>query len=223
METIPNHVMMMSGVRPDRSGVPANAVFDRLEGAVRDLDRPTDLRFPTVIERLNAAGYRTGTVLSKKYLHGIFGTRATYRWEPSPLVPVTNHAPDAFTTDALISMVDSVDPDLVFTNLGDIDRVGHSDLTARPPSRWPAPPPWPPPTSRWGGSCSTSRTPAGGRPPHSWSWQTTRWTGRCPPGSSPSPRPSTPTRSSPAVCRSRRTAAPTCSTGPAPTPTVPPR
>jgi predicted AlkP superfamily pyrophosphatase or phosphodiesterase len=129
METIPNHVMMMSGVRPDRSGVPANAVFDRLEGAVRDLDRPTDLRFPTVIERLNAAAYRTGTVLSKKYLHGIFGTRATYRWEPSPLVPVTNHAPDAFTTDALISMVDSVDPDLVFTNLGDIDRVGHSDLT----------------------------------------------------------------------------------------------
>ena len=129
METIPNHVMMMTGVRPDRSGVPANAVFDRLEGAVRDLDRATDLRFPTVIERLNAAGYCTGTVLSKKYLYGIFGTRATYRWEPSPLVPVTNHAPDAFTTDALISMVDSVDPDLVFTNLGDIDRVGHSDLT----------------------------------------------------------------------------------------------
>ena len=44
-------------------------------------------------------------------------------------MPVTNHAPDAVTTDALISMVDSVDPDLVFTNLGDIDRVGHSDLT----------------------------------------------------------------------------------------------
>ena len=31
--------------------------------------------------------------------------------------------------DALIAMVDSADPDLVFTNLGDIDRVGHSDLT----------------------------------------------------------------------------------------------
>jgi predicted AlkP superfamily pyrophosphatase or phosphodiesterase len=26
METIPNHVMMMTGVRPDRSGVPAHAV-----------------------------------------------------------------------------------------------------------------------------------------------------------------------------------------------------
>lgn len=129
METIPNHVMMMTGVRPDRSGVPANSVYDRLEGDVRDLDRASDLRFPTVIERLNAAGHRTGTVLSKKYLYGIFGTRATYRWEPSPLLPVTNHAPDAFTIEALIAMVDNVDPDFVFTNLGDIDRVGHSDVT----------------------------------------------------------------------------------------------
>ena len=32
METIPNHVMMMTGVRPDRSGVPANAIFDRARG-----------------------------------------------------------------------------------------------------------------------------------------------------------------------------------------------
>ena len=48
-ETIPNHVMMMTGVRPDRTGVPANSVYDRTEGVIRDLDRPTDLRFPTVI------------------------------------------------------------------------------------------------------------------------------------------------------------------------------
>jgi hypothetical protein len=129
METIPNHVMMMTGVRPDRSGVPANSVFDRGEGVVRDLDRPTDLRFPTVIERLNATGRTTGTVLSKQYLYGIFGSRATYRWEPFPLLPVTEHAPDAATTDALIAMVDEADPDLVFVNLGDVDRVGHSDLS----------------------------------------------------------------------------------------------
>ena len=43
------------GVRPDRSGVPANSIYDRGEKAIRDLDRPSDLRFPTVIERLNAA------------------------------------------------------------------------------------------------------------------------------------------------------------------------
>ena len=56
METIPNHVMMMTGVRPDRSGVPANSVYDRAEGEIRDLDRKSDLGFPTVISRLNRAG-----------------------------------------------------------------------------------------------------------------------------------------------------------------------
>lgn len=129
METIPNHVMMMTGVRPDRSLVPANSVYDRTEQTVRDLDRPTDLAFPTVIERLNRHGYTTGTVLSKEYLFGIFGTRATHRWEPQPIVPVSGHAPDQFTMDAALAMVDEFDPNLVFVNLGDCDRVGHSDLT----------------------------------------------------------------------------------------------
>ena len=129
METIPNHVMMMTGVRPDRSGVPANSVYDRDEKVVRDLDRPSDLRYPTLIERLNRNGFTTGTVLSKEYLFGIFGKRATYRWEPAPVVPVSGHAPDVFTMDAAISMVEEFDPNLVFVNLGDCDRMGHSDLT----------------------------------------------------------------------------------------------
>ncbi|GAA2018153.1 alkaline phosphatase family protein [Nakamurella flavida] len=129
METIPNHVMMMTGVRPDRSGVPANAVFDRAENVVRDLDRPSDLQFPTLLDRVAATGRTTGSVLSKKDLFGIFGTRATTRWEPFPLLPITEHAPDVATTNALLAMVDGVDPDLVFVNLGDTDRVGHSDVT----------------------------------------------------------------------------------------------
>jgi arylsulfatase A-like enzyme len=129
METIPNHVMMMSGVRPDRTGVPANSIFDRSIGAVRTMDRPTDLRAKTVIERLNKRGYKTGTVLSKEYLYGVFGTRASYRWEPAPLLPITEHAPDQFTMAATLAMIDTVDPHLVFINLGDIDRFGHADLT----------------------------------------------------------------------------------------------
>ncbi len=129
METIPNHVMMMTGVRPDRSGVPANSVYDRDEQAVRDLDRASDLRFPTVIERLNRNGFTTGTVLSKEYLYGVFGKRATHRWEPQPVVPISGHAPDAFTMDAAIGMVEQFDPNLVFVNLGDCDRMGHSDVT----------------------------------------------------------------------------------------------
>ena len=40
METIPNHVMMMTGCRPDRNGVPANSIYDRADGAIRDCGRP---------------------------------------------------------------------------------------------------------------------------------------------------------------------------------------
>ena len=129
METLPNHAMMMTGVRPHRTGVPANSIYDRDEGVVRELDRQSDLRFPTLLERLRGAGYTTGSVLSKEYLYGLFGTRATYRWEPSPVVPVSGHAPDQATMDATLAMIDSVDPNFIFVNLGDCDRVGHADLT----------------------------------------------------------------------------------------------
>lgn len=130
METIPNHVMMMGGLRPLRSGVPSNSVYDRVEKVVRDLDRPADWTARTTLfELLRASGRTSGTVLSKAYLFGIFGARADYRWEPFPLVPGTNHAPDQFTADAAIAMVDSADPDLVFASFGDVDRIGHSDIT----------------------------------------------------------------------------------------------
>ena len=129
METIPNHVMMMTGVRPDRNGVPANAIYDRKAKLHRDLDRPKDLRFPTVIERLRKQGFSTGTVLSKEYLYGIFGARANHRWEPFPIIPISGHAPDVFTMQALHAMVRAHDPNLVFINLGDCDRWGHTDIT----------------------------------------------------------------------------------------------
>ena len=129
METIPNHVMMMTGVRPDRNGVPANSFYDATDKVVRDMDRATDLRYRTIIEQLNARGRTTGTVLSKAYLYGVFGARATHRWEPAPQLPVTNHSPDVFTMTAAIDMVEQFDPNLVFVNLGDIDRFGHADLT----------------------------------------------------------------------------------------------
>ena len=129
METIPNHVMMMTGVRPDRTGVPANEIYDRVEGEIRTMDRPSDLRARTVIEQLNRRGFTTGTVLSKEYLYGIFGERATHRWEPAPIIPVSGHAPDHATMDATLTMIEEFDPHLVFVNLGDIDRMGHSDFT----------------------------------------------------------------------------------------------
>ena len=60
METIPNHVMMMTGVRPDRSGVPANQIFDRGLGEVRTLDRKRDIRDPHRHRPAQRAGLRTG-------------------------------------------------------------------------------------------------------------------------------------------------------------------
>ena len=129
METLPNHVMMMSGVRPDRSGVPANDVFDRALGETRTMELATDIRVPTVLDRLRRRGLVTGSVLSKEYLYGIFGERATHRWEPFPVIPISEHAPDLATMQATLDMVEEFDPHLVFVNLGDVDRVGHTDLT----------------------------------------------------------------------------------------------
>jgi arylsulfatase A-like enzyme len=68
-------------------------------------------------------------VLSKEYLYSVFGDRATHRWEPFPLLPITEHAPDAATMEAALTMIDEFDPAMMFVNLGDVDRVGHADLT----------------------------------------------------------------------------------------------
>eukprot|EP01031_Cornospumella_fuschlensis_P018292 gene18292-22384_t len=129
METIPNHVMMMTGMRPDRTGVPANSIYDRKLRETRTMERASDIKVDTVIERLNRKGYRTGTVLSKEYLYGVFGDRATARWEPAPIIPISGHAPDQFTMNAALAMVEELDPHLMFVNLGDIDRFGHTDFT----------------------------------------------------------------------------------------------
>lgn len=129
-ETIPNHVAMMSGVLPDRSGVPANSVWDPARGEVRDLGEPGDLKAPTLLDRLPAElGLTTASVLSKDYLFGVFGERASHRWTPEPMLPITDHAPDVFTIGAALDMIDEHDPALMFVNLGDVDRFGHADLS----------------------------------------------------------------------------------------------
>ena len=65
----------------------------------------------------------------RMYRRFTFGKLASCRREQFPFVPVTGHAQHNFTMDALIAMVDGVDPDFVFTNLGDVDRLGHSEVT----------------------------------------------------------------------------------------------
>ncbi|WP_072687308.1 alkaline phosphatase family protein [Rhodococcus marinonascens] len=129
-ETLPNHAAMMTGVLPYRNGVPCNSIYDPEAGETRDLDRASDLRAATMLDRVRTElGLTTASVLSKHYLHGLFGDRASVVWDPFPLLPGTEHAPDNFTTGALIQIVGEHSPRLTFTNLGDVDRVGHLDLS----------------------------------------------------------------------------------------------
>ena len=69
-------------------------------------------------------------MLSKEYLYGVFGEpRDRTAGSRRRSCPVSGHAPDLFTMQAALAMLDEVDPHLMFVNLGDIDRFGHSDLT----------------------------------------------------------------------------------------------
>jgi ectonucleotide pyrophosphatase/phosphodiesterase family member 5 len=127
-ETIPNHAAMMTGVLPDRNGVPANDVFFRDEGVA---GHPREIAFRTVLEQASSEGLVTATVLSKRYLYDLFDGLADHQWDgdqpPQPNIPVSDHVPDPWTMDATIEVIDRHDPDLVFVNLGDVDRSGHSD------------------------------------------------------------------------------------------------
>jgi hypothetical protein len=122
--------MMMSGLTARRTGVPANVVYDRRLGVVRTLDRPSDLKAPTVISRLNRAGFTTGTVLSKDYLYGILGDRGDPPLGSPPHLSARVRAQSGRPHDGRRTVDDrGVRPNLVFLNLGDVDRMGHADAT----------------------------------------------------------------------------------------------
>lgn len=129
-ETLPNHAAMVTGVLPERNGVPANSIWDHAVGDERTLDRADDLRAPTVLDRIRSeAGLTTASVLSKDYLHGLFGGRASVQWAPFPLIPITDHSLDWFTVEALKQTITDHSPRFTFVNLGDMDRFGHMDLS----------------------------------------------------------------------------------------------
>ena len=93
-ETIPNHVAMMTGVYPDRNGVPTNNFLDRevyattlaadatAEAEGEDLDNPNELEAKTLFTWIDDQcrsgaiprndAYRTAATLSKTYLYLAF-------------------------------------------------------------------------------------------------------------------------------------------------------
>ena len=130
METIPNHVMMMTGVRPDRSGVPANEIFDRKlrrgpDHGPRHRHQGRHRHRPAQ----QAPGSGPGRCSARSTCTASSATAPRTAGSPRRSCPVSGHAPDQFTMDAALAMVDEFDPHLVFVNLGDIDRFGHADLT----------------------------------------------------------------------------------------------
>lgn len=155
-ETIPNHVAMMTGVVPERSGIPTNNFIDFLadpEPEERDLSLPEELTANTLFTWLKqecvssgaAPDLRVGAVLSKKYLYEIFEGDAANParenrnpqvnnlqpdeyWDPTSS-PAYLPSPDEHTVDAAtMQEVLSRLPnvDFMFVNLGDVDRAAHA-------------------------------------------------------------------------------------------------
>ncbi len=213
METIPNHVMMMSGLRPDRTGVPANV--DLRPGARRD-PHPRPAARPRAadrLERLDRAGFTTGDGAEQGVPRRDLRQAGDLPLGAGRLHPDLRPRARRATMDATLAMVEEHDPNLVFVNLGDVDRVGHTDFTGALDAR----------LARQTalGSTDTQVARLVDQLQASGAWEHSMvvvladhsmdWS--APDDSSASVRPSRPTRSSPARSRSPRTAVPSCSTG----------
>jgi hypothetical protein len=149
-ETLPNHAAMMTGVRPERSGIVANDYWaPELAGAQRaKMMEPSLLEADTLTTRLeNSCGaISTATVQSKEYLWGLFRgepgapgdpnpqREADFHWDPQTsdlyIGAPDDHAPDIATmNEGVLPWLRSAPttPQFAFINLGDIDRSGHID------------------------------------------------------------------------------------------------
>lgn len=155
-ETIPNHIAMMTGVNPDRNGIPTNNFWDRDAGGDKDgedLDNPNELTAKTMFTWIDEEcrsgatplnpDISTGAVLSKTYLWEVFRGDAV---DPqSNDINLTNLQPDSHwdpqTSPGYIGPGSEHTPDnftgpeavsrlpevdFMFVNLGDVDRSSHA-------------------------------------------------------------------------------------------------
>lgn len=153
-ETIPNHVAMMTGVYPSRSGIFSNDYLDFTvtPPAEMDLSAPEKLTANTLFTWIDrrcggnpATDVRTGATLSKDYLFRIFegdaanaalanddpdvfNTRPDSHWDPKTsdlYIPApSEHTPDTPTMTQALAQLP--DADFLFINLGDVDRLAHA-------------------------------------------------------------------------------------------------
>lgn len=160
-ETIPNHVAMMTGVYPDRSGIPANDFIDFPSGSTDPVKMqiPEKLTahtlFTWIDRRCRVSGVNpavaTAATLSKTYLYEVFrgdaanAARANDDGDVFNVAPDTNWdpssastyipPPDGHTPDPETmsqALVQLPAADFFFLNLGDVDRSAHAGgLAAR--------------------------------------------------------------------------------------------
>jgi ectonucleotide pyrophosphatase/phosphodiesterase family member 5 len=136
-ETSTNHASMITGMRPTRHGIAANAVPTL---PVRPSDEPRYLKADSLFTLLarQAPQLVTAAIGAKTYVadlcrHDRTGdgdTDAGHVNEPLVVVPVAlDSAPDEETGTEAVLISREHDPDLLFLNLGDVDRMGHFDET----------------------------------------------------------------------------------------------
>lgn len=134
-ETGPNHTAMITGMRADRNGHPGNAVpglADRVGEDPRYLK--ADSLF-TLVERqapeataasVNAKTYVVNTARHDRTASGDSDTDSVY--DP-PVTAPDDSTRDAFTGPEGLRVSRELDPDLLWWNLGDVDRAGHVDVS----------------------------------------------------------------------------------------------
>ncbi len=141
-ETVPNHVAMVTGVHPDRSGVVANDFPDVRRDEVRGNEDPALLRADSVftLASRQCPALRTAAVTSKDYLYEVMqhdrdgdGRRDAdsnfANLDDPAFVPGLGLTPDERTIAEALRVSREEDPDFLFVNLGSVDRVGHVDET----------------------------------------------------------------------------------------------
>lgn len=139
-ETTPNHVAMLTGMRADRHGIPGNAIPARAGFNPRVGDNPRYLNGDSLftVARRQAPDMVTASVTSKEYLvhvseHDRVGDGepdATHVYQPRVFIPESDHETDHLVMEEVHRVTADLDPHFLFVNLGDVDRVGHTDVSA---------------------------------------------------------------------------------------------
>lgn len=109
--TLPSHVSMLTGVKPERHGVSWN---DSRSG-------PEDLKVPTIFDRAHAAGLSTALAASKVKFR-IFAKAGVVDHATVSDDDLDN---DAATASNASKLLTSYKPNLLFVHFGEVDGVGH--------------------------------------------------------------------------------------------------